>query len=111
MQINIRMAGSTTILDLEGPLVLGPPQQELRQVVEEVVGNGARRLAINLTGVSYMDSSGIGELVRVFTKLRKEGGRSILFAPNKQVMMLLKMVRLDTVLEIVGDEAAALASG
>lgn len=109
MQINIRRAGSTTVLDLEGPLLLGAPQQELRQTVEEIVGNGARRLAINLAGVSYMDSSGIGELVRTFTTLRREGGRSILFAPNKQVKMLLKMVRLDTVLDIAEDEAAAIA--
>ncbi len=110
MQINIRRAGSTTILDLDGPLLLGSPQQDLRRVVEELVDDGARRLAINLAGVSFMDSSGIGELVRVFTKLRKDGGRSILFAPNKQVRMLLKMVRLDTVLEIADDEAAALAA-
>jgi anti-sigma B factor antagonist len=109
VQINIRRAGSTTVFDLEGPLLLGAPQQELRQAVEEVVGNGTRRLAINLAGVSYMDSSGIGELVRTFTTLRKEGGRSVLFAPNKQVKMLLKMVRLDTVLDIAEDEAAALA--
>lgn len=110
LQINIRRAGSTTILDLEGPLVLGPPQQELRNAVEELVGNGARRLALNLAAVSYMDSSGIGELVRTFTTLRREGGRSVLFAPNKQVMMLLKMVRLDSVLDVVADEAAAVAS-
>lgn len=111
MQINIRRAGSTTILDLDGPLLLGTPQQELRHTVEEVVANGARRLAINLAGVSYMDSSGVGELVRTFTALRRGGGRSILFAPNKQVMMVLKMVRLDSVLDIVVDEAAALAEG
>lgn len=107
MQINIRRAGSTTILDLNGPLLLGAPQQDLRHAVEEVIGNGALRLAINLAGVPYMDSSGIGELVRTFTQLRKQGGRMILFAPNKQVLMLLKMVRLDTVLDIVDDEAAA----
>ncbi len=109
MQINIRRAGSTTILDLTGPLVLGAPQQDLRRAVEEVIANGARRLAINLGGVSHMDSSGIGELVRTFTLVRREGGRSILFAPNKQVLMLLKMVRLDSVLDIVDDEAAAVA--
>ena len=109
MQIHIRRAGSTTILDLEGPLLLGAPQQDLRRAVEELVVNDSKKLAINLAGVSYMDSSGIGELVRTFTTLRKAGGRSVLFAPNKQVMMLLKMVRLDTVLDIAEDEAAALA--
>lgn len=109
MQIQIRRAGSTTILDLEGPLLLGTPQQDLRRTVEELVANGAKKLALNLGGVSYMDSSGIGELVRTFSSLRKAGGKSVLFAPNKQVMMLLKMVRLDTVLDIVADEATAVA--
>jgi anti-sigma B factor antagonist len=109
VQIVIRRAGSTTILDLEGPLLLGTPQQDLRHTVEELVANGTKKLALNLAGVSYMDSSGIGELVRTFTTLRKAGGSSVVFSPNKQVMMLLKMVRLDTVLDIAADEAAALS--
>jgi anti-sigma B factor antagonist len=109
VQIVIRRAGSTTILDLDGPLLLGTPQQDLRRTVEELVANGTKKLALNLSGVSYMDSSGIGELVRTFTTLRKAGGSSVVFAPNKQVMMLLKMVRLDTVLDIAPDEAAALS--
>jgi anti-anti-sigma factor len=108
VQILIRRAGSTTILDLEGPLLLGTPQQDLRRTVEELVGNGAKKLALNLAGVSYMDSSGIGELVRTHSSLRKAGGKALMFAANKQVTMLLKMVRLDTVLDIVPDESTAL---
>lgn len=109
MNISVRSAGSNTVLDLDGPLLLGPPQQELRKTVEELLGNDVKRLAINLGGVPYMDSSGIGELVRTYTGLRKIGGRCVLFAANKQVLMLLKMVRLDTVLKVVDDETAALA--
>ncbi len=109
MRIGIRRAGSTTILDLEGPLLLGAPQQDLRRTVEELAANDTKRIALNLSGVTHMDSSGIGELVRAFTTMRNNGGRLLLFAPNKQVVMLLKMVRLDTVLEIASDEAAALA--
>jgi anti-sigma B factor antagonist len=109
VKISVRSAGSSTILDLDGPLLLGPPQQDLRRTVEDLIGNGMKRLAINLAGVSYMDSSGIGELVRTFTGVRKVGGRCVLYAANKQVRMLLKMVRLDTVLKVVEDETAALA--
>lgn len=108
MKLSIRSAGSSTILDLDGPLLLGAPQQDLRRAVDELIGNGVKRLVINLTGVSYMDSSGIGELVRTFTGLRKAGGRCVFYGVNKQVLMLLKMVRLDTVLKIVEDETAAL---
>ncbi|HEV2386666.1 MAG TPA: STAS domain-containing protein [Candidatus Acidoferrales bacterium] len=110
MKIQLRRAGSTTILDLDGPLSLGPPQQELRREVEGLMAAGAKLLAINLAGVAYMDSSGIGELVRTYTVLRQAGGKCVLFAANKQVMMLLKMVRLDTVLPMAPDETAALAA-
>lgn len=77
--------------------------------MEELAANETKRIAVNLAGVSHMDSSGIGELVRAFSTMRNNGGRLVLFSPNKQVVMLLKMVRLDTVLEIASDEAAALA--
>lgn len=109
MKITVRNVGSHSVIDLDGALILGTPQQDLRKTVEELLANGAKRLAINLGAVPYMDSSGIGELVRTFTSLRKIGGRCVLFAANKQVLMLLKMVRLDTVLKVVEDETSALA--
>lgn len=109
MNISIRNAGSTTILDLNGALKLGESEQEFRRQVEELVDGGAQRLAINLAGVPEMDSSGIGSMVRAYTHVKKAGGRCSFFAPTKRVLQLIKMVRLDTVLEIVEDEAAALS--
>jgi anti-sigma B factor antagonist len=66
-------------------------------------------VAVNLSGITYLDSSGIGALVRSFTTLKLAGGKCTFFAPSKQVLMLLKMVRLDTILDLAEDEAAALA--
>lgn len=110
MKIQVRRAGSTTILDLDGPLTLGAPQQDLRREMGELMEAGVKQFAINLGGVAYLDSSGIGELVRTYTVLRQNGGKCVLFSANKQVMMLLKMVRLDTVLQIAADEPSALAA-
>ncbi len=109
MNISIRKAGSITILDLNGQLKLGESEQTFRQEFQNLLEQGARHIAINLSGVSYIDSSGIGSLVRAFTQAKKAGGRCTLFSPTKQVSQLIHMVRLDSVLDIASDEAAALA--
>jgi anti-sigma B factor antagonist len=107
--IRIRKAGPATILDLEGPLKLGPDEEGFRSQVQQLVNGGSLHIAINLAGVSDLDSSGIGSLVRTFTLLKKAGGKCTYFSASKRVVMLLKMVRLDTVLDIAEDEATALA--
>ncbi len=109
VNIRTRKAGHATILDLEGALRLGEPEESFRTKVQELVDSGSTHLAVNLAGVPEMDSSGIGALVRAFTSLKKAGGKCTFFAPQKRVLMLLKMVRLDTVLDLVEDEASALA--
>lgn len=109
VNIRIRKAGQATILDLEGALKLGESEEAFRNKLQELVDSGSTHIAVNLTGVSEMDSSGIGALVRAFTTLKKAGGKCTFFAPQKRVLMLLKMVRLDTVLDLVEDEASALA--
>ncbi len=109
MNINIRKAGPATILDLEGPLKLGKTQEDFRKQFDQLVEAGTTHVAINLAGVSDLDSSGIGALVRAFTTLKRAGGKCTFFSPNKRVLMLLKMVRLDSVLDLAEDEATALA--
>jgi len=108
--ITVRKAGNVAILDLAGPLKMGDAEQAFRERVEELISAGTRQLAINLAGVPEMDSSGIGALVRVFSATKTAGGKCKLFAAPKRVRQTLKMVRLDNVLELVEDEAAALAS-
>jgi anti-sigma B factor antagonist len=109
VNINIRKAGQATILDLDGPLKLGEAEESLRSQIHRLVDSGTTHVAVNLSGVTALDSSGVGALVRTFTTLKRAGGKCTFFAPSKQVLMLLKMVRLDTVFDLAEDEATALA--
>ena len=109
MNIRIRKAGPATILDLEGPLKLGKDEEGFRSQIQQLVEAGSLHIAINLAGVTDLDSSGIGSLVRLFTGMKRAGGRCVFYAPTKQTTMLLKMVRLNTIFDIVEDEAAALS--
>jgi anti-sigma B factor antagonist len=108
VNIRTRNAGQATILDLEGALKLGDAEEAFRNKVQQLVDSGSTHMAVNLAGVTEMDSSGIGALVRLFTTLKKSGGKCTFFAPTKRVQMLLRMVRLDSILDIVEDEATAL---
>jgi anti-sigma B factor antagonist len=108
VNIGIRKAGRTTILDLNGALKLGEAEEQFRAQIQQLVNGGSTHVAINMSGVTDLDSSGIGALVRSFSTLKKSGGKCVLFAPNKRVLMLLKMVRLDAILDVAEDEAAAL---
>jgi len=109
VDIKVRKAGKATILDLSGPLKMGEAVEAFREQVEELMGGGAKNIAINLAGVPEMDSSGIGALVRAFSTLKQGGGKCKFFAPPKRVKQTLKMVRLDTVLDLAEDEQTALA--
>lgn len=108
VNIKIRKAGPATILDLEGPLKLGKDEEGFRTQIQQLIDSGSTHVAINLGGVTDLDSSGIGSLVRTFTNLKRAGGKCTYFAASKRVLMLLKMVRLDSVLDLAEDEATAL---
>jgi anti-sigma B factor antagonist len=109
LNISIRKAGRATILDLDGPLKLGDAEESFRNQVQQLIDAGSTHVAVNMAGVTELDSSGIGALVRSFTSLKRAGGKCTFYAPSKRVMMLLKMVRLDTILDLAEDEATALA--
>lgn len=109
MNIGIRKAGRATILDLNGALKLGEAEEAFRSQIQQLIDAGTANVAINMSGVTDLDSSGIGALVRSFTLLKRSGGKCTIFAPTKRVLMLLKMVRLDSVLDVAEDEATALA--
>lgn len=109
MLIRTRKVGETTILDLNGPLMVGESELEFRQKLKQLLDDGTRRIAINLAGVPEMDSWGLGSLVRHCTQVRKAGGRCIFFAPIPRVLQLLKTANLDAVLDIVETEADALS--
>ena len=110
MTINIRTLDQATVLDLDGSLKAGGAEQAFRNSVGELLSAGVTNLAINLAGVSFLDSSGVGSLVHTFLTLKNRGGKFRVFAASKQVGQVLRMVRLDQVLGLADDETAALAS-
>ena len=112
-----RQQGEVTILDLSGrisvgeALAFGPGSGlVLGEVIRELAKKGQKRILLNLKNVKYIDSSGIGDLVRSVTSLRREGGDLKLLSPAPMVLEVLQITRLDKILEIKDDEMLALRS-
>jgi anti-sigma B factor antagonist len=99
-----------TILDFKGRISAGPEATALREKVAEVTAAGKRNLVLNLAGVDYIDSTGLGALVVCVTGLRKIGGNMKLLNLNRRNIDLLVMTKLDTVFEVFTDEQDAVSS-
>jgi len=110
MTASTRLVGDVTIVDLSGRIVLGGGSAELRDLVRNLANEGKKKILLNLRGVNYIDSSGLGELVAAFTSVRKQGGELKLLNLTKRVHDLLQITKLYTVFEITDDEAASLKS-
>jgi anti-sigma B factor antagonist len=108
VDIKVRQTGTAAILDVQGALKRGKAQF-LGETIQQVLESGTKNLAINLAEVSELDSSGMGALVRALISVKKAGGKCRFFSATKRIKQTLRMVRLDSVLEMVDDEAAALA--
>ena len=106
----VRVVEKGVVIDITGGLRLGESEQAFRQQVQELLDSGKRNIAVNLGAVTFVDSSGIGGMVRAFTSVTRAGGKLFFFAPSKMIRQTLKMVRLDTVLSLYDDEAAAIAA-
>jgi len=110
MQINARQVGDVIVLDVSGRITVGEGNVMLRELVRELAEQGNKRIVLNLGEVSYIDSSGVGELVKTHTTIRNKGGELRLANLNKRVHDLLHVTRLSTVFDIRSDEASALQS-
>jgi anti-sigma B factor antagonist len=99
-----------TILDFKGRIAAGPEATALREKVAEVTAATKRNLVLNLAGVDYIDSTGLGALVVCVTGLRKIGGNMKLLNLNRRNIDLLVMTKLDTVFEVFTDEQDAVSS-
>ena len=117
MEYTARQNDDVTILDLTGRLSLGEaiafgPGSGLilSDTVKELTKKGKKNILLNLAGVTYVDSSGVGQLVGAMTSARNQGVGLKLLRPNTKVLELLKMSKLDTVFDIFEDEASAVAS-
>jgi anti-sigma B factor antagonist len=110
MKVNTRQLNGVTIVDLSGQIKLGEGSSVLRDTVKDLVGQGQKKLILNLGEINYIDSSGIGELVAAFTSVRNQGGELKLLHLTKKVHDLLQITKLYTVFHVVDDETAAVAA-
>jgi anti-sigma B factor antagonist len=102
--------GDVIVVDTSGKLTLGEGTSILRTKIRELVAGGSRRIVLNLADVTYMDSSGLGELIAAHTTVTTAGGEMKLLNLNKRVHDLLKITKLYTVFEAFEDESAAVNS-
>jgi anti-sigma B factor antagonist len=110
LTIETREVGHVTILDIEGRIVLGDEIHELRDAVRDLVKQGKKKIILNLAGVDYIDSSGVGELVANFTAVRNAGGELKLLNLTQKVQDVLHVTKLATVFDIKDDEFHAVKS-
>ena len=110
MKATTRQVDGVTIVDLSGRITLGEGSAMLRDVVRDLAGKGQKHIVLNLAEVTYIDSSGIGELVSAYTSVRNLGGELKLLNLTKKVHDLLQITKLYTVFDITDDEAAAVAA-
>ena len=110
MKSSSRQIDGVTVLDLSGRITLGEGSVILRDTIRDLIGRGQKRILLNLGDVSYIDSSGIGELVSAFTTVRNQGDELKLLNLTKKVHDLLQITKLYTVFDIKDDEATAIKS-
>ena len=108
MKATSRQVEGVAVVDMSGRITLGEGSVVLRDTIRDLIGNGQKKILLNLGDVTYIDSSGIGELVSAFTAVRREGGELKLLNLTKKVHDLLQITKLYTVFDIKDDEAAAI---
>jgi anti-sigma B factor antagonist len=110
VKLNTRQVGDVTVVDVAGRITLGEGSSALRDTLRELVGKGQKKILLNLGDVTYIDSSGIGELVSGFTTVTNSGGNLKLLGLNKRVKDLLQITKLYTVFDVHEEEASAIRS-
>jgi anti-sigma B factor antagonist len=110
LKATVRQVDSVTVVDMSGRITLGEGCSQMRELIREQVGKGNKYLLLNLGDVTYIDSSGIGELVSAFTAVSNQGGSLKLLNLTKKVHDLLQITKLYTVFDVHDDEAKAVAS-
>lgn len=110
MDINVRKRSEVQVVQLRGPLRLGPGVDGLRQTLEEALNNGDTHIVLNLAEVSMIDSSGIGLLVRFLASTKQRGGNIKLVQPNKYAVQTLRLVGVLNLFEVFDSDDAAVES-
>lgn len=110
LTINQRQAGDVSILDLSGKITIGEGSVQLREAVKKQLDEGKKKILLNLGDVSYVDSSGIGELVSSYTTTSNGGGQLKLLNLTKKIKDLLMITKLLTVFDTYDTEESAVSS-
>ncbi|HSL55636.1 MAG TPA: STAS domain-containing protein [Pyrinomonadaceae bacterium] len=110
LDVKERQAGDVTILDLSGEVRIGEGAISLRDSIRNLADSGKRKVLLNLAGVKYMDSSGVGELIANYTTISRQGGQLKLLNLTDRIQNLLVITKLLTVFDSYDNEAEALKS-
>jgi len=110
IKLTSRQVGDVSVVDAAGRITLGEGSSALRDMLRDMVAKGQKKILLNLSEVSYIDSSGIGELVSGFTTVTNQGGSLKLLGLTKRVKDLLQITKLYTVFDVHDDEASAVRS-
>lgn len=110
IKTKIREVGDVRIVDLSGRITLGDGTKSLRETVQGLLGEGQKRILLNMGEVAYIDSAGIGELVASLLSARNRGGELKLLKLTRKVHDAVQITKLYTVFEISDDEGAAIRS-
>lgn len=110
MKIDERAVDGVTILDLQGKMLIGEGDELLREKINQLVENGTERIVLNLAEVPYVDSAGLGEIVRCFTTVSRKNGQLKLLHLTKRIHDLLSITKLLTVFETFDTEEEAVKS-
>ncbi len=110
MPLSVRQDGAVTIVTVDGDLVIGEPEAAFKKTIAGLLEEGRVNLLIDMTSVKFLDSSGLGALVRAMTTSQNEGGQTKLLRAGPQVRKLLEMTKLDSVFETYDDPDKAVMS-
>jgi anti-sigma B factor antagonist len=110
MQTKVHEINGVIVIDLSGRITLGDGSVLLRDQIREELAKGNKQILLNLADVSYMDSSGLGELISAYTSVKNRGGEVKLLKLTRRVRDLMEIVKLYTVFDIYDDEASGIAS-
>jgi anti-sigma B factor antagonist len=110
MQIEERAVGDVVVLDLKGKITLGEGDELLKDKVNSLVNQGHKKVILNLAEVPYIDSAGLGEVVRTYTTVSRQGGSLKLLNLTKRITDLLSITKLLTVFETFDSENEAIRS-
>jgi anti-sigma B factor antagonist len=110
LELHQREHESVTIIDLKGRLTVGDEASQFREYMSKALAAGAQNTILNMQGIDYVDSTGLGALVMVFTTQQKAGGKIKLLNLARRQIELLVMTKLATVFEIFDDEQDAVNS-